>query len=107
MPEETKPENKPEEPAEAGPEKPVETAESVAEEEKPKKKKKSRKDRIISKKKHTKVQVWKKYDTSGGNIVRKSKSCPRCGVGTFLAEAGNRVYCGRCGYAEIKKEDNK
>ncbi len=71
---------------------------------KAKKEKKSRKDRAISKKKHSKVQIWKKYQVSEGKVVRKGKACPRCGMGTFLAEADNRVYCGKCGYAEIKKK---
>lgn len=92
----------PEEDKKEEPKEELEASEGEEKKEKPKKKKKSRKDRVISKKKHAKVQVWKKYGVEGNKVVRKGKSCPRCGVGTFLAEAGNRIYCGKCGYAEIK-----
>ncbi len=102
MSEEKQEEKKEEKPAEAK-EEAEEPKEEKEEKEEKKKKKKSRKDRVISEKKHTKVQIWKKYEISEGKVIRKGKSCPRCGVGTFLAEAENRVYCGRCGYAEIKK----
>lgn len=73
----------------AAPEKPVEK----------KKEKKSQKERPRSKKKHTKVQVWKLYDKG----KRKNEPCPRCGPGTFLAAYKNRKYCGKCGFAEIQK----
>ncbi len=76
-------------PAEAAPEKPVEK----------KKEKKSQKERPRSKKKHTKVQIWKLYDKG----KRKNEPCPRCGPGTFLAAYKNRKYCGKCGFGEISK----
>ncbi|MFH1420596.1 MAG: 30S ribosomal protein S27ae [Candidatus Aenigmatarchaeota archaeon] len=72
-------------------------------EEKPaaaKKEKRSRKERVISKKKHTSVQVWKKYKTESGKIVRLNESCPRCGQGTFLASYKGRKYCGKCGLSK-------
>ncbi len=75
--------------------------EAPAEEVKVEKKKEkiSQKERPKSKKKHTKVQIWKLYD----GAKRKNESCPRCGPGTFLAAFKNRKYCGKCGFGEIKK----
>jgi len=71
-----------------------------------KKEKKSQKERPRSKKKHTKVQVWKLYDTKGG-LKRKNENCPRCGPGTFLAQYKHRKYCGKCGWALVKTEEVK
>jgi len=70
--------------------------EEVAEERERKKKQKS-------KSKHKKVQTWKFYKVEGGKVVRLRDFCPRCGAGTFLARDGNRTWCGRCGWAEIKR----
>lgn len=78
------------------PEKPVEKEEK-------KKEKKSQKERPRSKTKHAKVQIWKLYKVEGKKVVRKNETCPRCGMGTFLAEYKNRKYCGRCGYSQIQK----
>ena len=75
-----------------------------AKEEKPKKEKKSQKERPKSKKKHALVKIWKLYEVKGNELVRKAKSCPRCGSGTFLAEYKNRKYCGKCGFSEIAVE---
>ncbi|NOZ81857.1 MAG: 30S ribosomal protein S27ae [Candidatus Micrarchaeota archaeon] len=55
-----------------------------------------------SKCKHRSVQVWKKYSVKDGKIERKGKFCPRCGPGTFLASHPGRVFCGKCGYAEVQ-----
>lgn len=55
--------------------------------------------------KHEKVQIWEKYDVDGEGVTRKGESCPRCGEGVFLAEHGNRMTCGRCGFSEIKEEE--
>ncbi len=46
---------------------------------------------------------WKKYKIDGTKVVRM-KSCPKCGVGNFLAEHKDRWYCGKCHYVEIKKK---
>lgn len=55
-----------------------------------------------------KIQIWEKYEVEGDKVKRKGKMCPRCGSGVFLAEHGNRVTCGKCGYSEIKsKEKNQ
>lgn len=58
-----------------------------------------------SKSKHKKVQVWKKYEISGKEVKRKGESCPRCGIGTFLAIHKNRKTCGKCGYSESATKD--
>jgi len=47
---------------------------------------------------------WKKYVVSGEKIERKGKFCLRCGPGIFLADMGNRLYCGKCRYTEFKKK---
>jgi len=70
-------------------------------EEKKKKEKKSQKERPHSKKKHTKVQIWKKYKLEGNKLARKGENCPRCGAGTFLAVYKNRKYCGKCGWGQV------
>ncbi len=66
-----------------------------------KKEKKSQKDRPHSKTKHANVQIWKLYS----NGKRKNEFCPRCGPGTFIAAFKNRKYCGKCGWAEVTKEN--
>lgn len=42
---------------------------------------------------------YSKYKIEGSKITRE-KSCPRCGVGIFLMQAKDRVYCGKCHYTE-------
>jgi len=86
----------------------TESAAPPAEEKKEKKKEKpSQKERPRSKKKHTKVQIWKLYQIKDGKVVRKNETCPRCGPGTFLAKFRNRKYCGSCGWALIQTEEIK
>ena len=43
----------------------------------------------------------KKYKFYGET---KGKTCPRCGPGIFLAQAGNRLYCGRCHFTEFQTQ---
>ncbi len=81
-----------------------ESAETAPVVKEKKKEKKSQKERPKSKKKHTKVQVWKLYDIKNNKAVHKRTSCPRCGTGTFLASSKNRTYCGKCGYSQIAVE---
>ena len=45
-------------------------------------------------------EKWKKYSISGEDI-KKAKSCPRCGVGIFLAVHKDRLTCGKCKYTEF------
>ncbi len=61
-----------------------------------KKGKKPHKNKPTSKK-------YKHYTISGESVTRK-KSCPRCGAGIFLADAGNRLYCGKCHYTSFEKK---
>ena len=60
---------------------------------------------MVKKKKNPKkpMQIWKIYQTSGNKVERKNKSCPKCGVGTFLAAHKDRETCGKCGYTDFKK----
>ena len=46
---------------------------------------------------------YKFYKIEGDKVIRK-KHCPRCGPGIFLADAGNRIYCGKCHYTEFISE---
>ncbi len=49
---------------------------------------------------------WELYDTSGG-LKRKSKFCPKCGQGIFMAQHKDRYTCGKCGYSEFVKAEAK
>ncbi|MCR4327758.1 MAG: 30S ribosomal protein S27ae [Nanoarchaeota archaeon] len=40
------------------------------------------------------------YKEDGGSL-KKGRFCPRCGPGVFLMKAKERVYCGKCHYAEF------
>jgi len=64
-----------------------------------KKGKKPHKNKPTSKK-------YAKYKIEGDKVVR-AKTCPRCGVGVFLMETKDRLYCGKCRYTEFKSKDNK
>ncbi len=59
-----------------------------------KKGKKPKKNQPTSKK-------YSKYKISGDKVERAA-TCPRCGVGVFLMDAKDRVYCGKCHYCEFK-----
>ena len=61
-----------------------------------KKGKKPHKNKPTSKK-------YTKYNIDGDKVTRK-RYCPRCGPGVFLMEAENRVYCGKCRYAEFESK---
>lgn len=39
-----------------------------------------------------------------GDSLSKPKSCPKCGVGTFLGVHKNRLTCGKCKYTEFTKQ---
>lgn len=55
------------------------------------------------KKKKTSMR-YKNYQVSGTTITRKNKSCLKCGPGIFLANHKDRLYCGKCGYVEMKSK---
>ncbi len=64
------------------------------------------KSKIKGKKKHKNYPTSKKsskYKIEGDKLVR-AKYCPRCGPGTFLMVANNRLYCGKCHYTEFTKK---
>ena len=45
-------------------------------------------------------EKWKRYSIDG-NLLKRSKSCPRCGAGVFLANHKDRMACGKCKYTEF------
>ena len=47
---------------------------------------------------------WTIYTISEGSIMRKNKSCPKCGEGVYLANHSDRLSCGKCGYTEFVKK---
>ena len=44
---------------------------------------------------------YTKYKIEGDKITR-SRFCPRCGPGVFLANSQGRIYCGKCHYSEFE-----
>jgi small subunit ribosomal protein S27Ae len=49
------------------------------------------------------MQRWKLYKIEGNKLQRKNKFCPKCGIGTFMAQHKDRVTCGKCRYVEVIK----
>jgi len=64
-----------------------------------KKGKKPHKNKLTSKK-------YKHYSMDGEN-VKRTKYCPRCGPGIFLADHKTRVTCGKCHYTEFVGKTDK
>ena len=61
------------------------------------------------KKKHINKPTSKKYTKfkiEGDKVIRE-RNCARCGPGVFLMIAKDRVYCGKCGYAEFNSVEKK
>lgn len=61
------------------------------------------------KKKHINKPTSKKYSQykiEGGKLT-KNRFCPRCGPGIFLMVAKDRLYCGKCHYAEFSGKEVK
>ena len=69
---------------------PAETGAPV-EEKKPEKKEKPKAPK-------RRIQVNKLYKVDGDSLSRLRKECPRCGKGYFMAQHGDRLTCGHCGY---------
>lgn len=44
------------------------------------------------------------YDIQGDKLIRKRRTCPKCGEGVFLAQHKDRESCGKCGYTEFTKK---
>ncbi|RZN60827.1 30S ribosomal protein S27ae [Methanonatronarchaeum sp. AMET6-2] len=42
------------------------------------------------------------YEVKDDKIERNRENCPRCGKGVFMADHGDRLACGKCGYTEFK-----
>jgi len=62
-----------------------------AEEKKPEKKEKPKAPK-------RRIQVHKLYKLEKESLTRLRKECPRCGRGYFMAQHGNRLTCGHCGF---------
>ena len=45
------------------------------------------------------------YKLDGEKLVRSRNICPRCGPGVFMADHGDRLACGKCGYTEWKQKN--
>ena len=48
------------------------------------------------------AKKYKHYIVEGDSIKR-SRACPRCGAGIFLANHKDRLFCGKCRYTEFVK----
>jgi len=53
--------------------------------------------------KKVKAAKAKFYKLEGEKLKRLRQACPRCGPGVFMADHGNRLACGKCGYTDFKK----
>ena len=51
-------------------------------------------------------KIGKIYTKAGDKLERKNRSCPKCGIGVFMASHKDRHHCGQCGYMEkmVKKQ---
>ncbi len=57
-----------------------------------------------NKKKSSSTRSCDLYTVDGDKVERKHKICPRCGPGVFMADHGERLACGKCGYTEWKQK---
>ncbi|KXB08397.1 hypothetical protein AKJ55_01090 [candidate division MSBL1 archaeon SCGC-AAA382M17] len=53
-------------------------------------------------KERDKSKRYELYEVEDEKVKRLKKSCPRCGPGIFMADHGERLACGKCGYTEFK-----
>ncbi len=53
------------------------------------------------KKQEKPYRIHKLYEVKEGSIQRKTKPCPKCGPGVFMAKHKDRYHCGKCGYTEF------
>ncbi len=53
--------------------------------------------------KKVKAAKAKVYKLGGEKLEYLRPICPRCGPGVFMANHGNRLACGKCGYTDFKK----
>lgn len=63
-------------------------------------------DEKKGKKKHVNKPTSKKFKhySSDGSTLKRTKMCPRCGAGIFLAIHNNRMHCGKCNYTEFSNK---
>lgn len=45
------------------------------------------------------------YEIKDGKIERKRPFCSRCGKGYFMADHGDRMTCGHCGFTIFKTKN--
>lgn len=45
------------------------------------------------------------YTIKDGKLERRLPFCNRCGRGYFMADHGDRLTCGHCGFTIFKSED--
>ena len=83
-------------PPKAAPAAPAAPAPAAAPEAAPEEKKPEKKEKPKAPKRR--IQVHKLYKLDGSSLARLRKECQRCGRGYFMAEHGNRLTCGHCGY---------
>jgi len=57
---------------------------------------------MAEEKKVVKIKKSAQYEVVDGTIKRKTKFCPKCGPGVFMASHKDRFACGNCGYHEKK-----
>ncbi len=72
--------------------------------EEKKEKKKPKKSTEATTRERTRSKKYELYELEGEDLKRLNKACPRCGPGIFMANHGDRLACGKCGYTEFKKK---
>ena len=60
--------------------------------------------KMAKKKPNKAVDINTLYSVEGGSLKRKTRFCPKCGSGVFLAIHKDRASCGKCGYTEFVKK---
>ena len=65
-------------------------------------KKPEKKEKPKAPKRRLHVHNLNKVD--GESLSRLRKECPRCGRGYFMAQHGDRLTCGPCGYTTYTKK---
>jgi small subunit ribosomal protein S27Ae len=76
--------------------------EKPAEGEKAAKPEKVEKAEKPQKKKKQERGVYSLYKVEGDKFVRLRPTCERCGPGYFMADHGDRLTCGHCGFTRYK-----
>lgn len=69
--------------------------------------KKDSKKKPAEKKKKVTRKLYTMYLVEGDKIIKKNKSCPKCGPGFFLGNHKDRIVCGKCGYSEFNSAGTK